>query len=93
MKNKDRRKRVFCRCQPPKRMDTPGVVETTCRWGCAEFRCHRCQGYLGGWGAVGCRCQGYLRWVGNWDMAPALAPEAVKPSLPKGRRHRQRKRK
>jgi hypothetical protein len=55
----------------------PGV----CRYGyCTEFRCPDCSGYLGGWGPVGCRCDGYIRWMWHPDMAPALDHAPVKPS-------------
>ncbi len=72
-------------------------TERLCRYGCCtEFRCPRCHGKLGGWGAVGCKCQGGPRWIrhrgmsapGRWDYVKddfVVYRVAVKPSIAKRR--------
>ena len=66
---------------------------TYCRYGwCVEYRCPACRGKLGGWGPVGCKCDGGPRWarhpgmrtLGHWDYRlNGYIPyrSLVKPSL------------
>ncbi len=47
-----------------------GGIAGLCRYGCCtEFRCPVCYGNLGGWGPVGCRCDGGPRWARHPGMA------------------------
>lgn len=54
----------------------------TCRWGnCVEFVCPACGRSMGGWGLMGCKCDGYVRWLFYPEMAPSFTGHApVKPS-------------
>ena len=83
-----------CTCRPQTQITRNWMYPPVpCRYGlCTEYRCPVCDGYLAGWGTPGCKCSGYVRWMLHPDMMPRLKPEAVKPSLPAGRRHRQRRR-
>lgn len=83
-----RRNGGYCICAERLEGD-PGV----CRYGCCtEFRCPVCRGKLGGWGPVGCRCEGGPRWArhpgmrdfGHWDYEKddyVQHCDLVKPSL------------
>lgn len=87
-----------CVCTPEPEPDTDLV--TRCRYGyCTEFRCPRCRGKRGGWGPVGCKCEGGPRWLrhsgmdklGHWDLEAdkwVSHSAAVKPSLAKFKRDR-----
>lgn len=68
-------------------------MDGTCKYRrCTVFRCLACRGKLGGWGPVGCKCEGGPRWAryrgmdtpGRYDLARDEFVEvhvAVKPSL------------
>ena len=77
--------RKDCVCVPPREWDRASAVE--CRWHtCVWFICPRCGRRQGGWGAVGCRCERYIRWIYHPAMKPQFyRPEEkgtpVKPSL------------
>jgi hypothetical protein len=64
-------------------------VMGTCPYGnCREMNCPVCGCGKGGWGPVGCPCDGWACWP---DMRPQLSPTPVKPSAARyrpSRRHR-----
>lgn len=83
-----RRNGGYCTCA-----DRLAGVAGICRYGrCTEFRCPECHGKLGGWGPIGCQCEGGPRWAryrgmqqpGYWDWAKdeyVRVHVAVKPSI------------
>jgi hypothetical protein len=88
MKNskRDIKKRRWCVCRPTISLSSERVVKGVCKAGfCTEFRCPDCNAILGGWGPMGCKCEGYIRWMWYPAMAPSFTPSAKKPSLPSGR--------
>ena len=80
----NRRDRKWCRCGTP-------IPQTTrrqpCRYGyCTEWRCKQCGKLRLSAGPVGCKCEGYMRWLWHPGMG-RKTPVPLKPSSRKGRRH------
>lgn len=60
-----------CTC-PPHSLNLRDEIQKMCRYQqCMEFRCTGCNAYLGGWGAIGCKCTGDWRWLRHTGMAHA----------------------
>jgi hypothetical protein len=90
-----RRNGGYCTCEITQKGDAG-----TCRYGCCtEFRCLKCHGKTGGWGPVGCKCEGGPRWARHPGMAQrvrwydkdgeryfAYVHAAVKPSIARRRK-------
>jgi hypothetical protein len=89
------RHRWECRCKPRNDLAVSTSYQTYCRWGqCLEWRCNDCHATLGGFGTIGCKCDGYIReWV-HPDMRQQEHPAPVKPSklARRNRKPRQRER-
>jgi hypothetical protein len=70
-----------CRCKPRNEFSPDIVYTTWCRWGrCSEWRCIGCDATLGGFGPMGCKCDGYIRELFHKDMMREEHPVPVKPS-------------
>jgi hypothetical protein len=80
-----------CICRPP--VALADAERRPCRYGrCTEWRCPRCGANLGGFGAMGCKCDGYVRELFFPDMCQREACVAVKPSILRRRNAKPRRR-
>ena len=58
MRNRVKRHRP-CACRPETTLDSTAWRKQACAWGnCVQWRCYFCDGYLGGYGEIWCRCDG-----------------------------------
>ena len=102
---RERAKRLrSCRCWPPRAWPD---YQVPCHWGhCTEFRCVACKKLRFSAGPVGCKCDGYVRWLFHpgmhnsytrWDLeldrlvTPRVARKPSKAARDQhGRHNRQR---
>lgn len=78
--------RWICRCRPRREphlvFSQDNIYQAVCRYGnCAQWRCVKCRANLGGFGSVGCKCDGYIREFFHPDMASLGVSVPVKPSV------------
>jgi hypothetical protein len=75
------RRHKHCVCKSPKNWEA--ATPRQCRYGrCTDFICPDCGRTMGGWGKVGCKCQGeVIRWLDYPEMCATKYHAPVKPSL------------